>query len=223
MYSNTEENYLKAIFKLQEKNEEPVSTNSVAAMLNTKAASVTDMIRKLAAKKLIRYEKYKGVTLTEKGEGVAISTVRKHRLWEVFLYEKLKFGWDEVHEVAEQLEHIHSELLIDKMDDFLGNPAHDPHGDPIPTKKGELKKSNLILLSALSPKRYAMMSGVVDHSAIFLKYLDKLGIALGKSLMVIEVNEFDGSVKIKVDKKKEVSVSKDVARNILVKPKGQGE
>lgn len=137
MYSLAEENYLKAIFKHSHGQAGPVSTNRLAAELNTRAASVTDMLKKLSAKKLISYERYKGVSLTQKGRKVAVTTVRKHRLWEYFLHEKLKFGWNEVHEVAEQLEHINSELLIDRLEEFLGYPRTDPHGEPIPTKDGE--------------------------------------------------------------------------------------
>ncbi len=219
MYSYTEENYLKAIYKLSEKAEEAINTNSIADVLQTKAASVTDMIKKLSDKKLLKYEKYKGVLLTEKGKKIAIETVRKHRLWETFLHDKLKFGWDEVHDIAEQLEHIQSNLLIDKLDEFLDFPSHDPHGDPIPTKQGEIKKSNFILLSELKEKQKANMSGVVDHSSVFLKHLDKIGLTLGRVCEVTEVNEFDGSVTLKVDAKKQLYISKEVAKNILVKVK----
>lgn len=219
MYSFTEENYLKAIYKLNERNSDNVSTNAIAELLQTRAASVTDMLQKLSAKKLLKYEKYKGVLLTDKGKKVALEVVRKHRLWEVFLFEKLHFGWDEVHDIAEQLEHIQSERLIDKLDDFLGNPTHDPHGDPIPTKQGELKKSNLLLLSNLTPGTKAVMLGVVDHSPVFLKHLDKLEITLGIQFELIEVNEYDGSLRIKAGGKKASDMSKDVAKNILVSVK----
>lgn len=217
MYSFTEENYLKAIYKLSELDQTNVSTNAIAEVLQTKAASVTDMIRKLADKKLLKYEKYKGVHLTEKGKRVAIDTVRKHRLWEMFLYDKLKFGWHEVHEVAEELEHIQSSLLIDKLDEFLGYPTHDPHGDPIPSKNGEIKKSNFVLLNSLVVGQMAVMSGVADHSALFLQHLDKIGFTLGRHCEVVEINAYDGSVKLKIDGKKVIDISKDVVKNTLVR------
>lgn len=217
MYSFTEENYLKAIYKLSENNRHSISTNAIADMLQTKAASVTDMIRKLAEKKLLKYEKYKGVELTEKGKRVAIDTVRKHRLWEVFLCDTLKFGWHEVHEIAEQLEHINSGLLIDKLDAFLGFPSHDPHGDPIPNKNGDFKKSEFVLLNGIKAHQQVVMSGVADHSALFLQHLDKIGLTLGTSCSIDEINAYDGSLKLKINGKQSISISKDVAKNILVK------
>jgi DtxR family Mn-dependent transcriptional regulator len=217
MYSFTEENYLKAIYKLSENNRQAISTNAIADMLQTKAASVTDMIRKLAEKKLLKYEKYKGVELTEKGKRVAIDTVRKHRLWEVFLCDTLKFGWHEVHEIAEQLEHINSALLIDKLDAFLGFPSHDPHGDPIPNKNGDFKKSEFVLLNTIKAHQQVVMSGVADHSALFLQHLNKIGLTLGTSCSIDEINAYDGSLKLKINGKLYISISKDVAKNILVK------
>jgi DtxR family Mn-dependent transcriptional regulator len=175
------------------------------------------MVQKLSDKKLLKYEKYKGVSLTEKGRLVAVETVRKHRLWEVFLFEKLQFGWDEVHDIAEQLEHINSEALTNKLDDFLGNPSHDPHGDPIPTRNGEIKKSNLILLCDAKLKQKLIMSGVADHSANFLQHLNKIAITLGSKLELIDKNEYDGSIEIKVMTNKHLHLSKEVAKNILVK------
>ncbi len=219
MYSFTEENYLKSIFKLSEQEQhEAISTNAIADLLQTKAASVTDMIKKLSDKKLLKYEKYKGVTLTEKGRRVAVDTVRKHRLWECFLYDKLKFGWDEVHEIAEQLEHIKSELLIDKLDEFLDFPTHDPHGDPIPTKTGIVKKSNFVLLGEAPENTPVVMSGVIDHTPVFLQYLNKLNLALGSSFNIQEKVPFDGSIVIKHNGKV-MQLSKEVAKNILVKVK----
>jgi DtxR family Mn-dependent transcriptional regulator len=216
MYSYTEENYLKAIYKLSERDQEVINTNAIAELLQTKAASVTDMIKKLSDKKLLKYEKYKGVSLTEKGRKVAVETVRKHRLWEVFLHEKLKFGWDEVHDIAEQLEHIQSNLLTDKLDEFLGFPTHDPHGDPIPTKNGEIKKSNFVLLSSLGIKQKATMAGVVDHTPVFLKHLGKIGLTLGCKCEIMEINEYDGSITLKVGEKQNLYLSREVVKNILV-------
>jgi len=219
MYSYTEENYLKTIYKLSEQGNESINTNAIAEVLQTKAASVTDMIKKLAEKKLLNYEKYKGVALTEKGRKVAVDTVRKHRLWECFLYDKLKFGWDEVHEIAEQLEHINSEILTDKLDEFLEFPTHDPHGDPIPSKNGVFKKTNFILLCDAKPQQSLIMTGVADHSAVFLQHLNKITMMLGTEIKVIEKNEYDGSVAIEMPGKKSMHLSKDVAKNILVKVK----
>ncbi len=219
MYSYTEENYLKTIFKLSEQGNDSINTNAIAEVLQTKAASVTDMIKKLAEKKLLNYEKYKGVALTEKGRKVAVDTVRKHRLWECFLYDKLKFGWDEVHEIAEQLEHINSEILTDKLDEFLDFPTHDPHGDPIPSKNGVVKKSNFILLCDAKPKQNLVMTGVADHTAVFLQHLNKISMVLGIEIQVIEKNEYDGSIAIEMPGKKSMYLSKDVAKNILVKVK----
>ncbi|MCU0422071.1 MAG: metal-dependent transcriptional regulator [Bacteroidia bacterium] len=218
MYTFAEENYLKAIYKLSELDTQAVSTNAIADLLQTKAASVTDMIKKLSDKRLLKYEKYKGVELTDKGKKIAIETVRKHRLWECFLYDKLKFGWDEVHEIAEQLEHIQSEVLVDKLDEFLEFPTHDPHGDPIPGKNGIVKKTNFILLSELELDKKAIMAGVVDHSSVFLQYLNKLEITLGIQVQLVERNEYDGSIEIQIQRKK-LHLSKEVAKNILVKLK----
>ncbi|AMS27235.1 iron-dependent repressor [Bacteroidetes bacterium UKL13-3] len=217
MYSFTEENYLKAIYKLSERAPDSITTNAIAEVLETKAASVTDMIKKLSDKKLLKYEKYRGVALTEKGRLIAVETVRKHRLWETFLHEKLEFGWDEVHDIAEQLEHINSEALTNKLDDFLGNPSHDPHGDPIPTRSGEIKKSDLILLCDAKLKQKVLMSGVVDHSAPFLQHLNKIALALGCQIEVLDKNEYDGSIEIKLGSSSHLHLSKEVAKNILVK------
>lgn len=217
MYSFTEENYLKAIYKLQEQSSESINTNSIAISIQTKAASVTDMIKKLSEKKLLEYEKYKGVVLTDLGKKVAIETVRKHRLWETFLHDKLNFTWDAVHDIAEQLEHIQSQELIDKLDDFLGFPSHDPHGDPIPGKNGEIKESNFVILSALKEGETGIISGVVNHSSLFLKHLESNELILGKRVLVQEVVAFDNSFQVKIEGKKNLQLSNEVARNILVK------
>jgi DtxR family Mn-dependent transcriptional regulator len=217
MYSYTEENYLKAIYKLGERTGESINTNAIAEVIQTKAASVTDMIKKLADKKLLVYEKYKGVALTEKGRRIAVDVVRKHRLWECFLHDKLKFGWDEVHEVAEQLEHINSPILVDKLDEFLGFPTHDPHGDPIPSKNGVIKKSNFILLSEASVGQLYVMSGVVDHSNVFLKHLDKIELNLATEIRINEKNDYDGSIEALLDNDKTLHLSNEVCKNVLVK------
>ena len=219
MYSYTEENYLKTIYKLSSQDIDAVSTNAIAEVLQTKAASVTDMMKKLADKNLVNYAKYKGVALTEKGRKVALDTVRKHRLWECFLYDKLNFGWDEVHEIAEQLEHINSEALTDKLDEFLDFPTHDPHGDPIPTKNGVVKKSNFILLSEAKLNQNLVMTGVADHSAAFLQHLDKVGLVLGTAIVITDKSEYDGSVTVNLSDDKTLHFSKDVVKNIWVKVK----
>lgn len=220
MYSQTEENYIKAIYKLSHQLEGNVSTNAIAEALATKAASVTDMIQKLSAKKILNYEKYRGVELTDKGKKIAVAIVRKHRLWEVFLHEKLKFGWDEVHEIAEQLEHIQSERLIDKLDEFLGYPQVDPHGDVIPGKNGELKALPIQLLAACKVEDKVIVSGVVDHSPLFLQYLDKLGLRPGTAIEVKEIVAYDQSMMVLVaGKKNPLLLSKEVTRNLLVKEK----
>jgi len=218
MYTLAEENYLKAIYALWEKSQESVNTNAIADKLQTKAASVTDMVKKLSDKKMLKYEKYKGVMLTDKGMKIAVSVVRKHRLWEVFLHEKLNFGWDEVHEIAEQLEHIDSPLLIDRLEEFLGFPAFDPHGDVIPGKNGEVKVSNFQVLSEVKVGANVTMSGVVDHSPSFLQYLDKLDLSLGVIFQLTEKEIYDGSLVIKLNNKS-LQLSKEVARNILVRIK----
>jgi DtxR family Mn-dependent transcriptional regulator len=217
MYSFTEENYLKAIYKLQEQSSESINTNAIAIVIQTKAASVTDMIKKLSEKKLLNYEKYKGVVLTELGKKVAIETVRKHRLWETFLHNKLNFTWDAVHDIAEQLEHIQSQELIDKLDDFLGFPSHDPHGDPIPGKNGEMKESNFVVLSDLREGELGIISGVVNHSSLFLKHLESNELILGKRILVQVIVAFDNSFQVKIEGKKILQLSNEVARNILVK------
>lgn len=219
MQSLTEENYLKAIYKLLESDETPVSTNSIAARMNTKAASVTDMLKRLSEKKLINYKKYQGVTLTDKGSKVAISIIRKHRLWEVFLVEKLNFKWDEVHDIAEDLEHIQSDVLIENLDKFLGRPRFDPHGDPIPDSAGRFSQQRSVPLSAIPQKERCIITGVVDHSPAFLRFLDKSGLRLGLELKVKEVMEYDQSLLIEMKDKKELYISHEVAKNILVTKK----
>ncbi len=219
MYSYTEENYLKAIYKLQEKNNDAINTNAIASVMATKAASVTDMIRKLSEKKLLQYQKYKGVQLTSEGRKIAVQTVRKHRLWETFLHTKLNFSWDEVHDVAEQLEHVQSDALIDKLDEYLGFPAFDPHGDPIPGSNGAIKSPDLVLLSDMAQGAAGIISGVVNHSSLFLKHLQKDNLTLGRTVRIIEMNAFDLSVQLELDKGQSLHISNEVARNILIKTK----
>ena len=215
MFSQSEENYIKAIYHLDAISSKGISTNAIAKKLDTKASSVTDMIKKLSEKNVILYKKYQGVTLTDFGKKTAANIIRKHRLWEVFLVEKLNFSWDEVHDVAEQLEHIKSPKLIDELDAFLGNPKRDPHGDPIPDKDGNLHTIEKSLLATLEPDEVGICVGVEDSSSEFLQFLDKQEIALGKQIKVIEKEPFDGSVLIKINNK-ELSVSNKIANNLYI-------
>lgn len=212
----SEENYLKAIYHLSLFQKKGVTTNAIAKMIDSKASSVTDMIKKLADKSLVEYQKYQGVSLTPEGLLAAKMIVRKHRLWEVFLVEKLDFSWDEVHDVAEELEHINSEKLINKLDAFLGFPTEDPHGDPIPNAKGEIKKMDKKLLSDLKLHQKSICVGVKDSSSEFLKYLDKQQISLGSSIEIIEKESFDASLRVLVNGN-EMNISNKIASNLYVK------
>lgn len=215
-YSFTEENYLKAIYFLSKDSKKGASTNAIANSLETKPASVTDMLKKLSEKGLLNYQKYKGVQLTQEGEFVAINTIRKHRLWESFLVNKLDFGWDEVHEVAEQLEHIQSPKLTNSLDAFLGFPKYDPHGDPIPDKNGVFPQSSNQTLDYFKAGDQVKVKGVNDTSPEFLKYLGKLNIDLGTSIQVVEVEEFDRSMTVIIHEKT-MSLSALTCNNIYVK------
>ena len=215
MFTLSEENYLKAIYHLQTISRKGISTNSIAKKLKTKASSVTDMIKKLADKKVLVYKKYQGVTLTDLGNQIATGVIRKHRLWEVFLVDKLNFSWDEVHDVAEQLEHIKSPKLINELDAFLGFPKTDPHGDPIPDKDGEFQKIEKRLLSTLESSQLGVCIGVNDSSSEFLKYLDKYQISLGQQIKVIFKEPFDDSLTILIHDK-EITISQKIANNIYI-------
>jgi DtxR family transcriptional regulator, Mn-dependent transcriptional regulator len=216
MISLTEENYLKAIFHLSEDGTKAVLTNDLAAEMNTKAASVTDMVKRLSGKGLISYEKYYGVGITKAGKAEALQVIRKHRLWETFLVDKLNFTWDEVHDVAEQLEHIQSPLLIEKLDEFLGFPKSDPHGEAIPDKKGKMEEVKQIPLSEAASKKKATLIAVKNDSPTFLKYLSKIGMKLGSKISIVNKTEFDGSHEILIDGKKKAFISRDAAENLLV-------
>jgi DtxR family Mn-dependent transcriptional regulator len=214
MNSQSEEDYLKALYHL-EMDFDSISTNSIADYLDMKPSSVTDMLKKLAEKKFIHYQKYKGTSLTKKGKLIALSIIRKHRLWETFLVEKLGFGWDQVHTIAEQLEHIKSEELIENLDNFLGNPKYDPHGDPIPNKDGEIEKMNQKLLVELKASQKGIITGVKKGTASLLNYLDKEKIKLGDSIKVIEILEFDGTYIVEINKRK-LSFSEKICQNLLL-------
>lgn len=213
----SEENYLKVIYHLSLSQGKGVTTNAIAGVMESKPSSVTDMVQKLAEKDLVLYKRYQGVSLTEKGRFTALMIVRKHRLWEVFLVEKLEFSWDEVHDVAEQLEHIKSEKLINKLEEFLDFPTADPHGDPIPDRLGKIAKVDKKLLSELPVGKRVICVGVKDSSSAFLQYLDKQQIALGSAIEVISKEDFDMSLTLRLDNK-EVTVSNKIAANLFVKP-----
>lgn len=215
--TQSEENYLKAIFHLARQGTTSVSTNAIAEQMETKPSSVTDMIKRLSEKTLVKYKPYQGVRLTDKGRNTALSIIRKHRLWEVFLVEKLDFTWDEVHEIAEQLEHIKSEKLINRLDALLDYPKYDPHGDPIPGKNGEFQERDKQPLSKLPVHAKGVCVGVKDSSATFLKYLDKYNIALGHEIMVLDKEDFDQSIRIRVGAK-DMLISHQIASNLYVKP-----
>lgn len=218
MFSQAEENYIKTIYALDTKSKKGVSTNLIAEKMQTKASSVTDMLQKLSEKRLVIYKKYQGAQLSTKGKKIAASVIRKHRLWETFLVNKLNFSWDEVHDIAEQLEHIQSEKLIDELANFLDNPTQDPHGDPIPDKNGELPPIEKIVLAALQIDESGICVGVQDSSSKFLQFLDKQGIALGQKITVIAKEPFDNSLTIKIENR-ELSISKKIAHNLYVQLK----
>jgi len=215
MFTSSEENYLKTIYHLNPISVKGISTNAIAKKLNTKASSVTDMVKKLAEKEMLIYKKYQGVELTDKGRKAAAGIIRRHRLWEVFLVEKLNFNWDEVHDVAEQLEHIKSSKLINEIDALLGFPKYDPHGDPIPDGEGNLHQIEKSLLSTLAINEKGICVGVHDSSSTFLQFLDKQQIALGQEITVLGKEDFDGSMTIEINHKK-ISVSNKIANNLYV-------
>lgn len=216
MSSQTQENYLKCIYKICELNIDGANTNAIAEGLDTKAATVTDMLKKLAAQNLINYQKYQAVQLTPKGKKMALNIVRKHRLWEVFLVEKLNFSWNQVHELAEQLEHIKSDELINRLDAFLGQPKFDPHGDPIPSKTGKIKHHHTIPLNTAKTNEKLILAGVLDHDDHFLAYLNEIKLTLGQKLVVKSITDYDHSMQILINKKDLIFISHTVAKNILV-------
>jgi DtxR family Mn-dependent transcriptional regulator len=214
-FTTSEENYIKCIYHLQQQTG-LVNTNSLAAEMNTRPASVTDMLKKLKSKKLLQYEKYKGFKLNDAGKKAALDVVRKHRLWEFFLVEKLKFDWDKVHSIAEELEHISSEELLQRLDNFLDNPAFDPHGDPIPDRNGKIPVINQQSLSDIPLKKTVTVSSVSNQTVQMLEMLKHYHIALGTQVTVLKKFEFDGSLEIKVLKQNACIISEQVAKNVFV-------
>jgi len=215
--SLAEENYLKAIYVIQQKNGQPeVSVNDIAERVNTRPATVTDMLKKLSDKELIHYKRYRKTYLTDAGLRQALQIVRKHRLWEVFLNKKLNFSWDEVHDIAEQLEHIHSDSLIEKLDAYLGYPQFDPHGDPIPNAKGEITPASTITLASASISSYWKIVAVKETGNAFLQHLEKIGIAIGTKVRVMDLLPFDGSIQVKVGDAETIIISEKIALNLMV-------
>lgn len=214
-YSSSKENYLKAIFHLQEA-DGTVTTNAVANELQTRPASVTDMLKKLKTQKLLLYEKYQGFRLSNEGRKVALQIIRKHRLWEYFLVEKLKFGWEEVHDMAEELEHISSKKLIDRLDEFLGFPKSDPHGDPIPDSQGKFASRQDINLLDLAINKTAEVSNISEQSPEMLELLKHKNIALGTRLEIKKKFSFDNSIELKIKNQPAITISESVAKNVFV-------
>jgi DtxR family Mn-dependent transcriptional regulator len=212
----SEENYLKAIYHLDKQGHGKVSATAIAEELENNPASVVDMLKRLTEKKLIHYDKNKGAVLTAGGLKIAVLIVRKHRLWEVFLHEKLGYNWDEVHDIAEQLEHIRDYDLPDRLEKFLGFPKYDPHGDPIPQSNGHLPAKASKPLSEVEVNRKILITSVSDSSADFLRYLEKQGIGLQQTIIVKEIQDFDKSVLVELKNKKEVYLSAEAAKKIFV-------
>ncbi len=213
--TRAEENYLKAIYQLSAGTQNRISTTSLAERLETKPSSVTDMLQKLHDKSMVKYVKYKGAQLSAQGRYMASQIVRKHRLWEVFLYEKLAFGWDQVHEIAEQLEHIKSPDLVERLDEFLGCPTTDPHGDPIPDKQGNIVQIDKKLLSEQAINSQSILMGIKDSEDAFLSYLSQKNIQLGSRITVLDKEPFDESMTIEIDRTTHF-ISKTIATNIYV-------
>lgn len=214
--THAEESYLIAIYRLSEENSSLVSTTSIAKCLHTSAASVTDMIQKLDQKKLILYCKYQGVRLSKLGKDLSIKILRKHLLWEVFLVDKLKIAWNEIHQIAEQLEHIQSDILIERLEEFLGHPYCSPHGVIIPNAKGQIIKPTRILLTEMSAGHSGIVCAVKDDSVAFLQYIGKKHIHLGVKVMVVEKLDFDHSMDILIDNQKTINVSRKVTDQIWI-------
>ena len=215
-YSTSEENYIKTIFHLQN-GQNTVTTNALAEKLNTKPASVTDMMKKLKAKKLLHYQPYQGFRLSHEGKKVALDIIRRHRLWEYFLAEKLKFKWDEVHAVAEDLEHVSSKKLIDKLDEYLGYPKFDPHGDPIPDSLGKMETNEpMITLAELPVNKTAEVTRVINQSEEMLELLQHKKINIGTKLEVKRKFGFDHSIEIKIRQQPPFSISEQLAKNIFI-------
>ncbi len=214
-YSPTEENYLKTIFHLQQSSK-TIGTNDLAAILNTTPASVTDMLKKLSKKKLVSYKAYYGCSLTGMGNTIALSIIRRHRLWEYFLSEKLGFTWEEVHDIAEELEHIGNEKLINRLDEYLNFPCVDPHGDPIPDAHGKIAVQKQIPISNLPQNCNAIVTQIRNQSTEMLEMLSEKKIAIGTQIQVLKKYSFDESMEIISDNKYPAHISKELSQNIFI-------
>lgn len=215
--SISEENYIKSAYHLQQFNES-VSTNALAEYLKAKPASITDMLKKLHAKNLVNYNPYKGSRLSKEGVKAALMIIRRHRLWETFLVDKLKFSWEEVHDVAEELEHIRSKKLVDKLDEFLGIPKFDPHGDPIPDANGKINPQHELPLSNLPLNKQAVVTSVQNQSSELLAFLSNNQIIIGTKVEVKKKLPFDNSIEIKLRNRQPFNISEQVANVIYVNP-----
>ena len=212
---HSEENYLKTLFKLENKQEKKVKNVALSKALNLNPATVLEMVRKMSERKLVEVLADKTIQLTDKGKKKALQIIRKHRLWEVFLVDKLNYKWNEVHDLAEQLEHIESDDLVKRLEIFLGFPSADPHGDPIPDENGKIKKIKTQALTEAPLKKKLTVIALGNSSDEFLKYLDKMGLAIGDTLVISDIEDFDNSVTI-LHKKKSLTLSKEVASSLLV-------
>ncbi len=217
METVAEENYLKTIYSLSENSQEAVPTKMISEHISSKPSSVTDMIQKLSVKKLVHYKKYKGVSLTAEGKKKALHVIRRHRLWELFLVEHLNFSWSEVHEIAEELEHVSSPLLVSRLDAFLNYPARDPHGDIIPDENGNIRDDDTIMLGEVQNRQSCYVVSIKDSSSGFLVYLDNVGIGLNTQLQVLELFPYDSSIKVEIAGKGMITLSQKVCNNLCVR------
>ena len=217
MLTTSEEKYLKAIYKISQKKGIPVATNDLAEELSTSAASVTEMIKKLFEKKFVEYQRYQGTLLTTEGGKLATQLVRRHRLWECFLVEKLSYGWDEVHDLADQLEHIKSDELVNRLEEFLNFPRFDPHGDPIPDRTGRFTIRAQFPLSTLNISDKAEVVGAAIHDSQFLRYLGEMNLEIGTQLEILERFEYDGSMRVQIDGHLPTLISPIITKNIHVR------
>ncbi len=217
LLSQAEENYIKAIYKLTINNDKGTTTNDIAREVNTKASSVTDMLKKLKKKDVISYKPYNPISLTELGTERAIQIVRKQRLWEVFLYDKLGFKWDQVSELASELEHVQNNTLIDKLDTFLNSPTHTPHGNPIPDRYGRINNHEEVTVADLEVGQFGMIIGLKDTSSKFLQYLDKTGLNLGKTVKINQITDYDQSMEITLNMTETKNVTYQAAQNLYIK------
>ncbi|MBK9271833.1 MAG: metal-dependent transcriptional regulator [Saprospiraceae bacterium] len=217
LLSLTDENYLKAIYQLCEQNPHNVtSTNELAAYLQLKPGTITESIRRLSDKGLIAYEKYQPLKLTIIGKSLALQIIRKQRLWKTWLVKKMSFGWDEIDELAHQLEHIRSTKLIDQLDQILGFPLFDPHGDPIPDSRGNVRGKCFISLDRAEMGKAYRITAINDQSEKFIKYMDKLGLRIGDALLPIELEEYDEAITVQLNDKLRLLLPKTVSENILI-------